>query len=111
MPPSESNTGSPERVETEAATALPTRGGGNAALFASDDFLQAWTAMGSGMFAHLDADVAATHLVSDGRSGAGAEKAVEHEVTGVGGKLQNTLNQALWLRRLKNVIRFGKKRL
>ena len=52
-------------------------------LFAVDDFLQAWYAMGDGVFAEFDADVAAIHFVSDGGCGAGAKEAVKNKVPGI----------------------------
>ena len=45
-------------------------------------------AVGDGVVAHFDADLAPPHLVRDRRRGAGAEKGVEHEVAGVGGDSQ-----------------------
>jgi len=60
-----------ELVEAEAASALPVHCPGNTALFSVYHFLQAWLAMGLGVFADLDADVAAVHFVSDCSGGAG----------------------------------------
>ena len=47
--------------------------------------------MGGGVLAHLDADPAPAHFVGDGRSGAGAEEAVEDEVAFLTGKFNNPL--------------------
>ena len=55
-------------------------------------FLQTRQTVGPGMFAHFDADVATAHFVGHGRRRAGAEKAVEYEVTGVGGDTNDALD-------------------
>ena len=81
-----------EAVEAEAAAALPADAFGDAALFAVNHFVQAGDAMGDGVFAHFNADVAAAHLVRDGCGGAGAEEGVEDEVAGVGGDVENALD-------------------
>jgi len=83
--------------EAEAAAALPAQGLRNAAWFAGHYLLQARQAMGGGMLAHLDADIAPAHLVGHGGGGAGAEEGIEHEVAGVGGDLQYPRNQQLRL--------------
>jgi hypothetical protein len=51
-----------------------------------------------GVFAHFDADPAAAHLVRHGGRGAGAEEAVEDEVVGVGGDVQDALEQSFGFR-------------
>ena len=66
MRPSVSNTGCAKPVEAESAAAFPAHGFGNAALFALDNLFQTRDAMRNGMVAHLDADIAAPHLVRDG---------------------------------------------
>jgi len=53
--------------------------------------------MGNRMFSHLDADVAAAHLVSYGGGGAGAQEAVENQIAGVGSNLQNLSEETLGL--------------
>ena len=83
--------------EAEAAAAVPAHRLGNAALLAFDDFRQPRQAVGFRVIAHLDADPAAAHLVGDGRGGAGAEEAVEDEVVGVSGDVEDALEQPLGL--------------
>ena len=63
-----------EPVEAKPAPALPADGLGDAALLAFDDLAQARRAVGDGVLAHLDADVAPAHLVCNGGGGAGAEE-------------------------------------
>ena len=46
------------------------------------------------VFAHLDADVAAAHLMRGRGRGTGAEKGVENEVARVGGDVEDALDQA-----------------
>ena len=72
----------------------------DATLLARHHLLQARQAVGEGVLAHLDADPAPTHLVRHGGGGAGAEKAVEDEVAGVGGDIQNLCEKpfGLWCR-------------
>src|SRR5690606_28425573 len=77
--------GGAEPIEAEPAATLPAYSFRDAALLTLDDLVETWRAMGMGVLAHLDADVAATHLVRDGGCRAGAEEGVEHEVTRVGG--------------------------
>ena len=60
--------------------------------------------MGGGVFTHLDADPAPAHLVGDGGCGAGAEEAVEDEVTGVGGDIQDALKQSFWLWGFESIV-------
>ena len=86
--------GRAEAVEAEAAAALPADAFGDAALFAVNHFVQARDAMGDGVIAHFNADVAAAHLVRYGGGGAGAEEGVEDEVAGVGGDVEDALNEA-----------------
>lgn len=83
-------------VIAKAATALPIHRWGNAARFASNDFLQARDAMGFGMFAHFNADPAAAHFMRDGGGSAGTEEGVENEVVRVSGDMENALNQTFW---------------
>ncbi|WP_297221212.1 hypothetical protein [Thermomonas sp.] len=52
-------------------------------MLASNHLFQSRQAMRARVRAHLDADIAAAHLVRDGGRGAGAEEAVENEVVGV----------------------------
>ena len=53
------------------------------------------------VFAHLDADVAAAHLVRDRGRGTGAEKGIEDEVAGSGIRFKDILDQSfrLWKRK------------
>ena len=91
----------PEAVEAKPAAALPADTFGDAARFAVDDLVQARDAMADGVRAHFDADVAAAHLVRHRRSGAGAEKGIEDEVAGVGGDVEDALQEAFGLWRGK----------
>src|SRR5687767_10796479 len=88
-----------ERVEAEAAAALPTHRLADAALFAVDHLLQAWNAVGARVISDLDADITPLHLVRDRRRRARAEKGVEHQIAGSGGDRQNSLDQPLRLGR------------
>ena len=90
-----------EGAEAEAAAALPADILRDAALLAFDDLLHPQGAVGAGMLAHFDADPPASHLVRDGSRGARAEEAVEDEVAGVGGDVENALDQALGFWRAK----------
>ena len=72
----------------------PADGAADAAAFAFDHFLQARQAVRAGVFAHFDADPAPPHLVRHRRRGAGAEEGVEDEVAGVGGDVEDALEQA-----------------
>ena len=56
------------------------------------------------VLAHLDADVAPAHLVRDRGGRAGAEEAVEHEVAGVRGDVEDALYKSLWLRCSKDHV-------
>ncbi len=64
--------------------------------------------MGDGMVAHFDADPASAHLVGDRRRRAGAEERVEHEVAGVGGDLNDSVNKSLRFRSAETHIRTKK---
>ena len=86
-----------EAVEAKPAATLPADAFGNAALFAVDDLVQARNAMADGVRAHFDADVAAAHLVCYRRGGAGAEEGIEDEVAGVGGDVEDALQEAFGL--------------
>ena len=77
----------------EAAAALPSHRRADAALLAIHHLLQARQAVRGGVLAHLDANPAPAHLVGDGCGGAGAEEAVENEVAGVGGDVEDALQQ------------------
>ena len=46
------------------------------------------------VLAHLNADIAPAHLVGHCGGGAGAEEGVEDKVAGVGGDVENTLDEA-----------------
>ena len=81
-------------VEAEATAALPADAFGDAALFSLNHFVQARDAVANGVVAHFNADVAAAHLVRDGGGGAGAEEGVEDEVAGVGGDVEDALDEA-----------------
>ena len=83
-----------EAIEAEAAAALPAAAFGDAALFAVNHLVQARDAMANGMLAHFNADVAAAHLVRYGGGGAGAEERVEDEIAGVGGDVEDALDEA-----------------
>ena len=61
--------------------------------------------MRGGVLAHLDANPAPAHLVCHGGGGAGAEKAVEDEVVGVGCDVEDALDQPFWLWRCKYICR------
>ena len=80
--------------KAKAAAALPVHRLADAALLAVNHLLQARQAVRGGVLAHFDADPAPAHLVRDGGRGAGAEEAVEDEVVGVGGDVQDALEQA-----------------
>lgn len=60
--------------------------------------------MGTGMFAHFDADPAPAHLVGNGCRRARPEEGVEDEIAGVGGDVKNALDQALGFWRAENII-------
>ena len=60
--------------------------------------------MGNGVLAHFDADIATTHLVGNRGSSAGAEKRVKDEVTGVGGDVENALDQAFGLGGQEDIV-------
>ena len=47
--------------------------------------------MGARVFAHLDADPAAAHLVGYGRGRAGAQEGIEDEVARIGCNLDDSL--------------------
>ena len=51
--------------------------------------------MGGSVLAHFYAYPAPAHLVGNGGRGAGAEEAVEDEVAGIRGDVQDALKQAL----------------
>lgn len=61
------------------------------------------------MVPHLDADVTPSHLVGHRGGGAGAEERIEHEVAGIGGDVDDALDEPFRFRRIKNII-FTKKR-
>ena len=58
--------GGAEPIEAEPSAALPAHRLRNPARFALDDLLQTRRAMGAGVLAHFDADVAASHFVRHG---------------------------------------------
>lgn len=84
-----------KRAEAEAAAALPADILRDAALFALDHLLHSQGAVGAGVIAHFHPDPAAAHLVRDRRRGARAEETVEDEVAGVGGDVQDALDETL----------------
>ena len=55
-----------EFVEVESAAALPAHGLRDAALLSIHHFLETWNTMRNRVFAHLDTDVSAAHLMCDG---------------------------------------------
>ena len=79
--------------EAKAAAALPVHGLADAALLAIQHLLQARQAVRGGVLAHFDADPAPAHLVGDGGRGAGAEETVQNQVAGVGGDVEDALDQ------------------
>ena len=70
----------------------------------STTFLQARQAVGEGVLAHLDADPAAAHLVSDGGGRAGAEERIEDEVARVGGDMDDALEKPFRFRSGESVL-------
>ena len=60
--------------------------------------------MGDGVIAHFNADVAAAHFVRYGGGGAGAEEGVEDEVAGVGGDVEDALDEAFGFWSSENFI-------
>ena len=92
-----------EPVEAKPAPALPADGLGDAALLAFDDLAQARRAVGDGVLAHLDADVAPAHLVRNGSGGAGAEEGVEDEVALVRCYVKHARHELLGLHGVENV--------
>tara|TARA_R110002049_G_scaffold120546_4_gene275065 strand:- start:4496 stop:4789 length:294 start_codon:yes stop_codon:yes gene_type:complete len=56
------------------------------------------------MVAHLDPDPATAHLVRDGCGGPGTEEAVEDEVAGVRGNVEDALNEAFGFGRSKEIF-------
>jgi hypothetical protein len=100
----------PEREEAEAAAAGPARVLRDPTLLALDHLGQAEGAMGPCMRAHLDADPAPAHLVRHCGRRAGAEEAVEDEVAGIRGDVEDPLNKALRLRALES-LHLSKKRM
>ena len=77
---------------------------GNPALFALHHLLQAGQAVGDGMIAHFDTDVAPPHLVRHRRRGAGTEEGVEDEVAEVGSNVHYSFDKALWFWCAKNIV-------
>ena len=71
-------------VEAEPAAALPANGLGDTTLLTIHYLAKARDAVGDGVLAQLDADVAPAHLVCYCGCGTGAEKGVEHKVARVG---------------------------
>ena len=65
-----------QTIEPEAAPAFPAHGFGNPALLALNDFAQARGAMGDGVLAHFDADIAAAHFVGHGGGRAGTQEGI-----------------------------------
>ncbi len=55
------------------------------------DLFQPGNAMGAGVLAHFDADVAAAHFVGDCGRGTGAEEGVENEVPRIGCDMDNPI--------------------
>jgi hypothetical protein len=90
--------------EAKAAAALPAHRLADAARLARDDLLQPGQAVRGGVLAHLDADPAAAHLVRHGGRGAGAEEAVEDQVAGGSGGLQNAFNDSFGFRKRKFLL-------
>lgn len=93
-----------EAIEAEAAAAFPADAFRYAALLAFDDLVQARRAVGDGMLTHLDADVAAAHLMRDSGRGAGAEKGVENDVTWFSGDLNDSFEQFFGLGCAKRIV-------
>lgn len=73
-------------------------------MFTFDHLSQARHAMGDSVIPDLNADVPTTHLVRHGGGGARAEEGVEHKVAGIGGDMQNALEQAFRLGRAETDI-------
>ena len=92
-----------EFVEVESAAALPAHRLRDAALLPIHNFLEAWNTMRNRVFAHLDTDVSAAHLVCDSGGCAGAKKTVKHEIILNGGNLDNALYQLFRLGRDGNI--------
>lgn len=58
---------------------------------------QARGAMRNGMIAHLNADIAAAHLMGDGGGGAGAKEGVEDKIARRGKKIKNPFHESFGL--------------
>ena len=93
--------GAAQSVETESAAALPSHGLRDTALFPVHDLVETWDAMRLRVFAHLNANVTAAHLVRYSSRGARAKKAVEDDLTRVRGNYHYSVKQRLWLRHFK----------
>jgi hypothetical protein len=93
--------------DAKAAAALPVHGGADAALFALHHLAQAREAVGDGVFAPLDADPSAAHLVGDGGGGPGAQEGIEHKLTSQRGHFNDVPNEHLRLWRPEG--RFARK--
>nr|VFJ69530.1 MAG: hypothetical protein BECKFW1821C_GA0114237_10196 [Candidatus Kentron sp. FW] len=83
-----SNTGRPKTVVPLLAYGL-----GNTALFPFDDLSKARGTVGDSMFPHLDADPTPAHFMGDSGDGTGAEEAVEDEIAGVCGDVEDELDE------------------
>ena len=81
----------------EPTTTVPLHGPRDATLFAFDHLVQARHTIADGMIAHLDADIAAAHLMRDSGRGTGTQKGIENKVAGISCDLEDTLDQRFWL--------------
>ena len=75
--------GRPKPIEAKPAAALPSDAFRDATLFAVDHLFQPWRAVGDGVLAHLDTDVAASHFVRNRRRRPGTKEGVEDEIAGL----------------------------
>lgn len=53
--------------------------------------------MGAGMVAHLHADPTPIHLVRHGGNGPEAKETFQHQIAGIGGDVEDALDQAFGL--------------
>ena len=60
--------------------------------------------MGVGVFAHFDADIAASHFMRDSRHCPRAEETIENQIAGVAGKGEYALDQSFRFWCSKNLI-------
>ena len=60
--------------------------------------------MGIGVITHFHTDPAPPHFLGNGSSGAGTEERIKNKVAGIGGNMDDALNEFFRLGSIKNAI-------